>query len=198
MKIQLHSEEQLSFGRQVALFIWELVKVIVISLVIIVPIRYFLIKPFYVKGASMEPNYFNKQYLIIDEISYRLATPSRGDVVVFKYPLDQRQYFIKRVIGLPTERVTIADGEIKIYNTINPNGKIVAEPYIPAGVQTLGQVDVTLTAEQYFLLGDNRMASLDSRVFGPVQRQLIIGRTLLRGWPLDQFGLLTNNLHYNL
>src|SRR3989344_1293745 len=100
-----HLEDNLTFTQQVGIFFWEIFKVVVISLVIIIPIRYFLIKPFYVKGASMEPNFHDYEYLIIDEISYRFNQPARGEVVVFKYPFDQSQFFIKRIIGMPGETV---------------------------------------------------------------------------------------------
>src|SRR3989339_2218313 len=91
-------------------FVGELLHVVVISLAIILPIRYFLIQPFYVKGASMEPNFYDHEYLIIDEISYRFHEPQRGDIVVFRYPFDTRQYFIKRVIGLPLETISLNNG----------------------------------------------------------------------------------------
>jgi len=97
----------------------EIIKVILISLAIIVPVRYFLIQPFYVKGASMEPNFFDHEYLIINEISYRFNAPERGDIVVFKYPRDPSQYFIKRIIGLPNEALEIKDGKIIIFNDIH-------------------------------------------------------------------------------
>lgn len=197
-KYPKHVEENLSFGKQALIFSWELFKVILISLVIIIPVRYFLIKPFYVKGASMEPSFYDKEYLIIDELSYRLGEPHRGDSVVFKYPLDPRQFFIKRIIGMPGERILIADGVIKIYNQDNPEGKVLREQYIELGIQTLQDTDLTLEEDEFFLLGDNRSASLDSRAFGPVKRKFIVGRTLLRGWPITEFGLVTNNLEYNL
>lgn len=197
-KYPSHLEENLSLKRQAAIFTWELFKVVVISLVIIVPVRYFLIKPFYVKGASMEPNFFDKEYLIIDEISYRFNRPGRGDSVVFKYPLEPKQYFIKRIIAVPGERIVIRDNQIIIYNQTNARGAVLNEPYIPSNIPTRGEVDQTLAEDEYFLLGDNRTASLDSRSFGPVKRSFIVGRTLLRGWPIDQFGLVTNNLEYNL
>ncbi len=167
-------------------FIWETLKVIVISLAIIIPIRYFLIQPFYVKGASMEPNFYDHEYLIIDEISYRLNKPARGDVIVFRYPNDPSQYFIKRIIGLPNETIKISGGKITIINGENLNGFILDEKnYLPESY-TQGSVDLTLSENEYYLLGDNRSSSLDSRVFGPINGSAIIGRTWLRGWPLSR------------
>ena len=161
-----------------------MVRVAVISLVIIIPVRYFLIQPFYVKGASMEPNFYDHEYLIIDEISYRFDHPQRGDIVVFKYPKDTKQYFIKRVIGLPGERVKIDDNKIYI------NGTVLNEAYLSSETETVlalrGYGDVTLDKDEYFLLGDNRSQSLDSRTFGPVKREYIVGRTWLRGWPFNR------------
>lgn len=171
-------------------YIKEMIKVGLLALVIILPVRYFLIKPFYVNGASMEPNYYNHEYLIIDEISFRFREPSRGQVLVFHYPGDESQYFIKRLIGLPGERVVVADGHITIYNQANPAGQTLSEPYLPPDRITAGGVDMTLGADDFFVLGDNRNASLDSRRFGAVKRSEIVGRTWLRGWPLDRVGVL--------
>ena len=174
----------------------EMVKVALLALVIILPVRYFLIKPFYVSGASMEPNYFDKEYLIIDEISYRFQDPNRGEVVVFHYPRDRSQYFIKRVIGLPGERVVVADGKIAIHNAASPGGLILDEPYLLSAAPTAGAVDVALGPDEFFLFGDNRNASLDSRRFGPVNRKEIVGRAWLRGWPLERAGVL-NDYKFN-
>ena len=171
-------------------FVVEMVKVALIALVIILPVRYFLIKPFYVNGASMEPNYFDHEYLIIDEISYRLNSPGRGEVVVFHYPLDPKEYFIKRVVGLPGERVVIADGEGTIFNQASPAGVILEEAYLAPEARTAGAEDLTLGPDEFFVLGDNRNASLDSRRFGAIKRQDIVGRTWLRGWPIDRVGVL--------
>jgi signal peptidase I len=171
-------------------FVWEMAKVAIISLVIILPIRYFLIQPFYVKGASMEPNFYDHEYLIIDEISYRFGVPGRGDIVVFKYPKDPDQYFIKRVIGLPGETVEVKNDQVLI------DGQPLAENYLSEGVSTRvsvgGYEKVTLEDDEYFLLGDNREQSLDSRVFGPVKADFIIGRTWLRGWPFNRLTIFYN------
>ncbi|MBN1778786.1 MAG: signal peptidase I [Candidatus Buchananbacteria bacterium] len=189
--------DELTMGQEFLIFAWEILKIVVISLVIIVPVRYFLIKPFYVKGASMEPNFHDYQYLIIDELTYRFNAPQRGDVVVFRYPVDPNQYFIKRVIGLPGEEVKIKNGLVTIINAQHPAGVVLNEPYLPFGLQTNHDLDVSLDAQHYFLMGDNRPNSLDSRIFGPVDGNHIIGRVLLRGWPIDKIGYLASHVDYN-
>ena len=181
-------------------FVSELLHVVLISLAIIIPVRYFLIQPFYVKGASMEPNFHDHEYLVIDEISYRFHAPERGDIVVFRYPNDPSQYFIKRVIGLPGDRVQVVDNGIKIYGANNPNGVHLDEStYLAATVPTTGDKDVTLAPDEYFLMGDNRTASLDSRAFGPVQKDFIVGRVWVRGWPPERFRVFAEHLvSYNV
>lgn len=169
-------------------FIGELIKIVFISLVIIIPVRYFLIQPFYVKGASMEPNFYDREYLIIDEISYRLGEPERGDIIVFRYPLDPQEFFIKRVIGLPGESIQTKGGNVIIYNEENPNGVFLEEDYLPEDLKTYGLTEdiVTLDDDQYFVLGDNRSSSKDSRSFGAVDKSFIIGKVLLRGLPFNR------------
>jgi len=180
----------------VALFILEVVQIIIISAAIIIPIRYFLIQPFYVKGASMEPNYYDHEYLIIDEISYRFNEPQRGEIVVFRYPLDTSQYFIKRIVGLPGETVEVSGGIVTIYNTENPSGIVLDEEYL-GNEQTFGKKRVALNSDEYFVLGDNRDESLDSRRFGPIRDSDIVGRVWIRGLPLSR--LATFELpEYNL
>lgn len=174
------------------IFIWELVKVIIISLAIILPIRYFLIQPFYVKGASMQPNFYDKDYLIIDEISYRLRSPERGEVVIFHYPRDRSQYFIKRIVGLPGEQVIIKNGQVLISNNQGENFELV-EPYVTLATATSGNIDISLGPIEYFLLGDNRDASLDSRSFGAVKISDFIGRAWIRGWPFDRWAYFSNS-----
>lgn len=172
-------------------FIFELIKIIVISLVIIMPVRYFLIQPFYVKGASMEPSFHDHEYLIVNEISYRFKEPSRGDIVVFKYPRNPQEYFIKRIIALPGEKVQIKNGEVRVFNLDNFDGVVLEENYLDKETKTYGLTDniISLEDEEYFVLGDNRNASKDSRSFGPVSRSFIIGKVLLRGWPFNKINL---------
>ena len=171
------------------LFLYEILKVVVISLAIIIPVRYYLIQPFYVKGASMEPSFHDREYLIIDEISYRFNDPVRGEIIVFRYPENPQEFFIKRVIGLPGETVEIVNGEVFIYNEQNPNGIEIDETYLPDDVKTyaLNDGQTILRGDEYFVMGDNRNASKDSRNFGPVNRSFLTGRVWLRGWPFNKF-----------
>ncbi|MDD5043553.1 MAG: signal peptidase I [Patescibacteria group bacterium] len=186
------------WGEDISDFIIELVKVVIISLIVIVPVRYFLIQPFYVKGASMEPNFYDHEYLIIDEISYRLEMPQRGDIVVFKYPQDPSQYFIKRVIGLPDERIIVKDGGVYLYDE-NKKQEILLDErdYLSATVLTPGRIDIELGEGEYFVLGDNRSSSLDSRTFGPIAEPFIVGKAWIRGWPFNKIKIF-NNPSYNL
>ncbi|MEI7742059.1 MAG: signal peptidase I [bacterium] len=186
-------------GAAVTLYFVELAEVIVISLAIILPIRYFLIQPFYVKGASMEPNFQDHEYLIIDELSYRFRAPVRGEVIVFRYPIDPTQYFIKRVIGLPGETIKVENGRIWVVNAENPNGFELSESYLQ-GVETPRPGNWTLTVDQYFIMGDNRPNSLDSRFFGPIDKNAIVGRVWVRGWPIPRatiFGAPTYQVSQN-
>ncbi len=175
-----------SFLRVALEYLGELVRVVVISLAIILPVRYFLVQPFYVKGASMEPNFYDHEYLIIDELSYRLRDPVRGEIIVFRYPNDPRQFFIKRVIGLPGETVQFDNGKIIIKNAEYPKGFVLNESYLPSGLVTTAGTEVALGRDKYYLLGDNRTSSLDSRYFGALGRSYVIGRVWIRGWPLDR------------
>ncbi|MBI2063143.1 MAG: signal peptidase I [Candidatus Yanofskybacteria bacterium] len=169
-------------------FIWETVKIVVISLAIIVPVRYFLVQPFFVKGASMETTFEDGNYILIDEISYRFRDPTRGEVVVFRFPEDKTQFFIKRIIGLPEETVEIKNDDVIIYNKQHPDGFILEEKYLSAGQHTMGDMRMKLDPNEYFVLGDNRLRSSDSRRWGPLNRALITGRVFFRAWPVNEFG----------
>lgn len=177
-------------------FILELIKTVAISLAIILPIRYFVIQPFYVKGASMEPNFHDKDYLIINEFVYRLNEPERGDIVIFKNPRNSKEFFIKRIIGLPNEKIKIYDGKILLYNENYPDGILIEELYLPKD-DTKGNEIVELQQNEFYVLGDNRDHSLDSRTFGPINRDSIIGKVWVRGWPLDKFTVFGEE-KYNL
>lgn len=166
----------------------ELVKIAVLAFVTIVVVRYFLFKPFYVKGASMEPNFHDHEYLIIDEITYRFREPERGEVIVFRYPgnLKEKEYYLKRIIGLPGERVKISEGKIIIYNDAHPEGIELNEPYLPDDLKTTPDKITPVGPNQYFVLGDNRNNSSDSRRFGAFDRSFIVGRAWFRGWPVKR------------
>lgn len=168
-----------SWAKKFGVLIFEVVKVVLISLAIILPIRMFLVQPFYVEGASMEPNFYQNEYLIIDELSYRFNAPQRGQVIIFKNPQNTRAYFIKRIIGLPGETVEIKDGRVYI------NDKKLPEIYIEH-FATDSHPAITLAADEYFVMGDNRVNSFDSRQLGPIRQDYFIGRVWLRGWPLDR------------
>ena len=168
---------------------WEILKILIIAAVIVLPIRYFLFQPFIVKGDSMVPNFHSGDYLIVDEISYRFSEPSRGDVVVLKYPLDTTQRFIKRVIALPGETVDIKSGVI----TVTKDGKTIdinEKAYIPSSLTTDGTVHTVLHGDQYFVMGDNRPFSYDSRRWGVLPKKDIVGRALLRIFPLSSISYI--------
>ncbi|MBI4086564.1 signal peptidase I [Candidatus Kaiserbacteria bacterium] len=164
-------------------FFADLVRFAIIAVLVVFPIRLFIAQPFIVAGASMEPTFENGQYLIIDEITYRLEDPERGDVIIFRYPRDPSKFFIKRIIALPGETITVEGVEVSIRNKTHPDGFVLDEPYINDMRQptTLSQ---TLGKDEYFVLGDNRDASSDSRVWGVLKRDLIIGRAFLRLLPI--------------
>lgn len=173
-------------GGTILASVLEMAQVISVSLVIVFLVRSYLIQPFLVKGASMEPTFRDGNYLIIDEVTYQLREPQRGEVIVFKYPRDPKQYFIKRIVGLPNERVEIKEHKTKIYNSEYPNGKDLEESYLEPSKDTRGNITVQLGPDEYFVLGDNRPFSSDSRYWGAVSRDLIVGRTWVRAWPPDE------------
>jgi signal peptidase I len=181
-------------------FILELVKVTAICASIIILIRWFLFQPFFVKGSSMEPNFHDGEYLIIYQLSYRFpgqfhnfTEANRGKPIIFHPPNDSDQFYIKRLVGLPGERVEIKDGKIKIYNEKNPEGFVLDETsYLSFGEDTRSgsHSNIQLGADQIYVLGDNRDASLDSRRIGPIPIYNVIGEPVFRGWPLDKIGIL--------
>lgn len=173
------------------LFIFDLIKLIIIAFIIVWPIHHYVFQPFYVVGPSMEPNFYNKEYLIIGRITYRIGDPERGDVMVFRSPLRSKDFLIKRVIALPNEKIQITKGKIYIYNDRFPQGVLLDESqYLLPSTTTPGDIDIILEDDSYYVLGDNRNASLDSRSFGAIKEEYIIGRAWFRGWPFNTIGIL--------
>lgn len=191
--------------------IGETVRFVAIWLIVIVLIRTFIAQPFIVDGLSMFPNFNDKDYLIVDEISYRFHAPMRGDVVIFQYPCPNisspaascpptHTYYIKRIIGLPGETVVYKPGKkIIIKNAANPQGFEVDDPYISAreDANTYQPDTFTLAADQYFVMGDNRPRSSDSRIWGLLPKSDIVGRPVLRLLPFGTIGALPGEFPYS-
>lgn len=167
---------------------WDLLKFAILALVIVIPIRLWIAQPFVVSGESMYPTFDNGQYLIIDEISYILGSAHRGDVIVFRYPNDTKRFFIKRVIGLPNEKIVVNDGTVTIFNKEHPEGFKMVEPYVNEKFFT-GSTYETKDNE-YFVLGDNRNRSSDSRFWGILPKKLMVGKAFLRLLPLKAISYL--------
>lgn len=187
----------------------EWARVIIIALIIAIPIRFFVAEPFIVNGASMDPTFSTGQFLVVDRLTYDFEKPQRGDVIVFEYPNNPSVYYIKRIIGLPGERVRMQDGKVTIEEpaTTTSAGTVIPaktfaldEPYVqpyhashdtgvfPENGQPLGP-------SQYFVMGDNRAESSDSRVWGTLDYHFIIGRPVIRLIPLSAISLLPGEYH---
>jgi signal peptidase I len=165
-------------------------RTLLIALAIVLPIRFFIAQPFIVRGASMEPNFKDGEYLVVDELSYRFQEPKRGDVIVFRYPNDPRQFFIKRIIGLPGEAVSVQGGEVHIQEKGSSEDKILKEPYLDDSVHTFADTSVTLKEGEFFVLGDNRPSSSDSRVWGTLPENYLVGKAIVRLLPPSRISLL--------
>lgn len=184
------------FKRAVTIF-FDLIESVVVALSIFVVIYLFLVQPHMVKGASMDPTFHDGQYILTDKISYRIHTPKRGDVVVFKAPMNPDFDYIKRIIGLPEDTIAISDGKVLV------NGQPLSDEYIQTDTILLpGQYiqegeRITVGENEYFVLGDNRSHSADSRQWGMVPKNDIIGRVFFRYWPVNQFGLIQKPSEFN-
>lgn len=168
-------------------FLWETAKVVLIALVIVLPLRAWVFQPFLVSGDSMEPNFHSGDYLLVDEISYAFHDPARGDVIILKYPNNLSQRFIKRIVGLPGETVEIRNGNVLIEG---PKDTIVLNEsaYLSSSAaETPGNEKMTLGQGEYFVLGDNRRFSLDSRIWGVLPRKDIVGKIFARVASLKAF-----------
>lgn len=177
----------------------EIIQIVLISLIVVIPFRLYIAQPFLVSGPSMDNTFSNGQYLIVDQLTYGLRNPQRGEVVIFHYPLDKTKYFIKRVIGLPGETVQIKSGIVticKINCGTDKDKFVLDEPYVKQDISLLQRPDetVTLKADEYFVLGDNRAVSSDSRIWGPVTRTLFTGRPFLRLLPLNEIDIFPGQM----
>jgi signal peptidase I len=160
---------------------WGRDLLIALSLAIVIII--FFYQPVKVEGTSMTPLISDQERIFINKFVYRIEPIERGDVVVFWYPLDRSKSFIKRVVGLPNDTVEIRQGHVYV------NGKLLVEPYVPASAEDLGNFPVTrIPKGEYFVMGDHRISSNDSRIFGPVPRKFIYGKAVFAYWPVDHFG----------
>lgn len=166
----------------------ELLQFAAIALIIVIPVRYFIAQPFIVSGASMENTFHTGEYLIIDQVTYSFNDPARGDVIVFRYPKDPSKFFIKRVIGLPGETIDIQGSVVKLTKA-DGTQTILTEPYIKSMAENTSLTE-TLGDREYFVMGDNRDASSDSRVWGVLQKEKIVGRALLRLFPFSKIAVL--------
>jgi signal peptidase I len=159
--------------------IWEALEVVCVAFLPLFISYQFLARPFLVQGASMEPNFHDGNYLVVDIVSYRFENPSHGDVIVFRYPGNRDLFYIKRIIGLPGDKIDISEGVIYV------NGDKVNEKYLPGTTVTdaFTKSEFILGVDQYFVMGDNRSASFDSRSWGPLEKEDIIGVVKFRVWP---------------
>lgn len=175
-------------------FFSELIKALLMAALIVIPIRTFLFQPFLVQGASMEPNYHQGDYLIVDQLSYRFREPKRGEVIVFYSPIPPKRRFIKRIVGLPGETVSLQDGNL--YVKENGKKKLLNESsYLNQEVE--GNFKVSIPKDEYFMMGDNRDASLDSRSWGTLPEEKIIGRVLIHLSPFSALKNLKTYLNIN-
>lgn len=176
--------------KRVLSFLFDIIETIVLALAIFVVMYLFLFQPHQVKGASMEPNFHDGEYILTDKISYRLHPPKRGEVIIFKAPKNPELDYIKRIIGLPGEKIKIENGSFYI------NGQKLDERYIPQNIRISGGLYLPIGKEEkipensYFVSGDNRSHSSDSREWGSIHENAIIGRAFLRYWPPDRIGVL--------
>ena len=178
-------------------FIGEIFKFAVLALIIVIPFRLLVAQPFIVSGASMAPTFSTGEYLIVDQITYHFEEPQRGDVVIFRYPNDPSKFFIKRIIGLPGEIVQLANGMTTIIDPETEEETTLNEEYLVKD-KTDDHLTITLSSDEYFVMGDNRGASSDSRKWGPVQRDKIVGRALIRLLPVNTFGMFPGSYNFNV
>jgi signal peptidase I len=166
---------------------WEFVRYAIVALLIVVPFRIFIAQPYVVSGSSMDPTFKDADYLIVDQLSKRFEEPKREAVIIIRYPKDPSKFFIKRLIGFPGETVEIKNGLVTIYNKDNKNGLKLNEPYVVYKKDE--NFSAKLGVDEYFVMGDNRAGSSDSRMWGSLPKKYIIGRPVARLLPLGKIGI---------
>ncbi len=170
---------------------------VVVAVGIAVFVRFFIAAPYLVDGPSMEETFHDNDYLIVDRLTYSLGLPERGDVVVFKVPTQSGQTLIKRIVGLPGETITVGAASVVIANADNPKGFTLDEPYISR--ENMGGAEgmtITLAPDHYFVMGDHRSVSYDSRSWGTLPGENIVGRVMVRLYPLSDIGFLPGEARY--
>lgn len=175
----------------------EWIRIIVIAALISLPIRFFIAEPFVVNGASMDPTFSTGQFLIVDRLTYRFSEPERGDVIVFTYPNNPKIYYIKRIVGLPEENLNVKNGFVMIQTEKSTSSTPISEPYITENHRSHDNFDIILGKDEYFVMGDNRIQSSDSRVWGPLDKKFIVGKPFVRLFPFDNIKFLPGQEHQN-
>jgi signal peptidase I len=179
--------------------LWDLIKGLIVYIAIYFVITTYIAQPFLVKGRSMEQTFSDGDYLIVDQLTYNFTDPKRSEVIVFHTDFipggSEREYYIKRVIGIPGDRIVIKEGGVLLYENNAETPTVLDEDYIIDGLKTLSQepVDVVLKSNQYFVLGDNRGNSSDSRYWGPVDKTYIVGKPFIRLFPFNTITIFANN-----
>lgn len=169
----------------------------VVALGLALFIRFFIAAPYVVSGQSMEPNFHDWQYLIVDRLSYDFKAPERGDIVIFDLPQNESRALIKRIIGLPGDTVMLSGQKVMIANAEHPESFTLEEPYLDsANLTGINELSMTLAKDEYFVLGDNRRLSADSRIWGSLPRKDIVGRVFLRLYPLDKISIFPSESRY--
>lgn len=181
--------------RALSAFFIDIIETVVIAIFIFVVVYFFLLQPHQVRGESMMPTFTDGEYILTDKLSYRFHNPERGDVIVFRSPQNESIDFIKRIIGLPGERVEVIGGKVEVINGNFPQGLTLNETYIAGdptkpGSQIKEGEPYTVPADEYFVMGDNRARSSDSREFGAIKKSSIIGRAWIRYWPLPSLSFV--------
>jgi len=177
------------FLRSLGTFLLDTIEIITTAFAIFVVLFLFVVQIHEVNGNSMLPNFHNGEYVLTDKLTYKFREPQRGEVAIFKAPPRPRDEYIKRLIGLPGERIKIQNNQVTIYNEEHPEGFILNEDYLGEGIITTGKTTIppntiyTIPEGHYLVFGDNREDSSDSRHWGPVKKDLIVGRAVIRIWP---------------